>query len=119
MLRIYRLCGVVRGARGHATSGRLCEAYIPAIRPSDCQSGWADTAARSAHSYRACATLGGVRLIFAREVTQDRKQQGGNLRSMERAVIDNEVRDGSDWVLAAIVADRLLEEMTSRAPIEL
>jgi hypothetical protein len=38
---------------------------------------------------------------------------------MERAVIDNEVRDGSDWVLAAIVADRLLEEMTSRAPIEL
>jgi len=56
-------------------------------------------------------------LIFAREVMQDRKQPGGNLRLMERAAIENAAQDGSDWVLATIVPDRLFEEM-ARAPIE-
>lgn len=50
-------------------------------------------------------------MIFAREVKQDRKLPGGNLRLMERAAIENAVRDGSDWVLAAIVIARASEQL--------
>ena len=50
---------------------------------------------------------------------QSRKQPGADLSPSERAAIDNATQDGSDWVLAPMVADRLLEQMASRGLIEL
>jgi len=50
---------------------------------------------------------------------QDRKQPGVDLSPMERSAIDSTVHDGSDWVLAQIVTDRLLEQMASKGLIEL
>lgn len=50
---------------------------------------------------------------------QGRKQPGGDLSPMERSTIDNTVHDGSDWVLAPNVTDRLLEQMASKGLVEL
>jgi hypothetical protein len=50
---------------------------------------------------------------------QGRKQPGMDLSPMEHFAIDNTVHDGSDWVLAPTVTDRLLERMASKGLIEL
>ena len=50
---------------------------------------------------------------------QGRKQPGVDLSTAERSAIDNTVHDGSDWVLAPAVGDRLLEQMASKGLIEL